>query len=301
MTNRRHHPPIPRLPAGAPLEPYLARGRPVVIRTSDTAERRGAWAPDALRQELGAHEVSAEETREVYVGDRPARRLPLADLLDRVLGGDPSLRWKGLDLLAALPGMSARLEAHPPSSDPLLPARTESTRRALWLAPRGTMSSLHHDGNSDNFNWQIHGRKLFLLIPPSRRECLYAYGSAESPINPFLPDLGRFPRFADAAPVEATLEPGDVLLIPKYWWHCVYAVDASVNLNTWFTHRGELSPWRALAGAPLLYRSASTLAAELKRRRLHRLARATRRLWYAAYARTTARPEPEPRGELPDP
>lgn len=307
---RRRYPPVPRVEvkaaidlAGAPetlLRQYLARGRPVVIRTAD-AERRRAWEPEALRATFGACRIAAEETREVWVGARAEHRLALGELLDRVLAGDRSLRWKGLDLLAATPGMTAQIASSPPSSDALLPPRTESTRRALWLAPKGTMSSLHHDGNADNLNWQVYGRKLFLLVSPSRKDCLYAYGSAESPINPFCPELARFPRFADARPVEAMLEPGDVLLIPKYWWHCVYSVEASVNLNTWFTFRGELSPWRALAGAPLLYRSASTLAAELKRRRLDRLARATRRLWYAAYARVAERPTPEPRGELGDP
>src|SRR6185437_16540053 len=99
----------------------------------------------------------------------------------------------------------------------------------------------------------------------------------------------------------ATLEPGDVLLIPKYWWHCVYTVEPSVNLNTWFTFRGELSPWRALAGAPLFYRSCSALVAEMKRRRLFRMAKTTRSLWYAVYARLKERPTPEARGELLDP
>ncbi|MFO0737429.1 MAG: cupin-like domain-containing protein [Labilithrix sp.] len=305
MSARRRYPPIPRVHArdredASAARSFLARGRPVVIRTTD-AEQRRAWEPEALRTAFGGHEVDAEETNEVYVGTRPQHRLSLEHLLDRVLAGDRTLRWKGLDLLAALPGMHARVAAHPPSSDAFLPPRTESTRRALWLAPPGTMSSLHHDGNSDNFNWQVHGKKLFLLVPPSRKDCLYAYGSAESPINPFRPELARFPRFGHADPVEATLEPGDVLLIPKYWWHCVYSIEPSINLNTWFTFRGELSPWRALAGAPLLYRSASSVAAELKRRRLHGVARATRRLWYAAYARVTERPAPEPRGELIDP
>jgi hypothetical protein len=296
---RRRYPLIPRIDASVPAHDFIARGQPVVIRTGDAACE--PWRPDALRAFVGDHEVRAEETREVYVGARSEHLLPLRAVIDGVLGGDSSLRWKGTNLLSAMPAMRERVVEYPPSSDALLPLGTMSKRRALWLAPRGTMSSLHHDGNSDNFNWQIYGRKLFLLIPPSHRDSLYAYGSAESPINPFRPELARFPRFAHAHPMEATLEPGDVLLIPKYWWHCVYSAEASVNLNTWFTFRGELSPWRALAGAPLLYRSASTVAAELKRRRWNRVARMTRKLWYAVYARMTERPMPEPRGELSDP
>lgn len=30
-----------------------------------------------------------------------------------------------------------------------------------------------------------------------------------------------------------TLEPGDVLFVPKHWWHFVEAVDTSLNVNVW--------------------------------------------------------------------
>lgn len=279
---------------------YLARNRPVIVSVVDVASRTH-WDLATLRATYGDCAIDAEETEQVYVGQRARRRLPLSALIDGVLAGDVALRCKGLELLSTIDGMKAQLAASPPPSDRLLPTTTASTRRALWVAPKGTMSSFHHDGNSDNYNWQIEGEKLFVLARPDRFDELYAHGSAESPINPFHPDLGRFPRFASAAPLEATLRPGEVLLVPKYWWHCVYTAQPSVNLNTWFSFRGEISPWRALAGAPLLQRSCAALAAEMKRRELFRLASATRRLWYAAYERLADHPRPEPRGELLDP
>jgi hypothetical protein len=112
--------------------------------------------------------------------------------------------------------------------------------------------------------------------------------------------VSRFPRFRRAAPVEARLGPGDLLVIPKYWWHCVYAVEPSVNLTTWCSWGDELSPWRMLAGAPLSHRSCTALAAEMKRRQLFGLARASRSLWYAIYSRLVTPLPPEPRGEQID-
>lgn len=30
-----------------------------------------------------------------------------------------------------------------------------------------------------------------------------------------------------------TLEPGDVLYVPKHWWHFVEAMDTSLSVNVW--------------------------------------------------------------------
>ena len=52
------------------------------------------------------------------------------------------------------------------------------------------------------------------------------------------PDADRFPRFGEARGFEATLEPGELLYIPQYWFHHVENVDdACVSLNFWFRHQ----------------------------------------------------------------
>jgi lysine-specific demethylase 8 len=300
---RRRYPPIERLTAidrDTLARAYLSQNRPIVFST-DSAAWRSRWAPDALAARYGHCEVEAEETRAVYVGERAHVMRPLSAMIEALRAGDTTLRWKGLEFLARVPGMKQDLQASPPPHHAHLPPSAHAFRDTLWIAPRATTSSLHHDGDYDNLNLQISGRKLFLLIPPPRHLALHAYGSAESPINPFVPDLTRFPRFAAADPVEATLAPGDVLFIPKYWWHCVYAVEPSVNLSTHFRWNGELSPSRVLRGAPMVHRSLTIMAAAMKRHGLHRLADATRRVWCATHARLTPRVTPQPRCELLDP
>ncbi len=299
---RRRYPPIERREAidRETLErDYLSKNRPVVF----TAGGEGfcdRWSPAALADRYGRCPVEAEETREVYVGERAHVTRPLADLVTAALEGDPTLRWKGLEFLKRVPGMQGDLDARPPPHRAHLPASAGALRDTLWIAPRATTSSLHHDGDYDNLNLQIAGRKLFLLLPPPLHEDLDSYGSAESPINPFVPDLERFPRFEGLPAVEATLAPGEVLLLPKYWWHCVYTVDPAVNLSTHFRWGGELSPWSVLAGAPIVHRSLTAIAAGMKRRGLHGIADATRRAWCAAYARVVPRTTPQERCELVD-
>lgn len=300
---RRTYPAIerrPRLSREALIRDYMLQNRPVVIPT-ESAAWRARWEPAALVERYGRCAIEAEETREIYVGDRALVQQPLGPTVEGMLRGDTSMRWKGLEFLSKVPGMREDLEVNPPPYKALMPESAWDARSTLWIAPKGTTSSLHHDGNLDNLNMQVSGKKIFLLIPPPQHAALHFYGSAESPVNPFAPDLARFPRFVGASPVEATLEPGDVLLVPKYWWHCVYASEASVNLACCFRWEGELSPWRVLDGAPLVHRSLTVLSAEMKRRGYGKLADATRRVWLAMHDRVVPRVTPQPRYELVDP
>ncbi len=300
---RRRYPTIERRPGltrEALIHEYMAQNRPVVVPTV-SATWCARWSPSALVARYASCEIEAEETREVYVGERSLTRRPFGPTVDAMLMGHKNLRWKGLEFLSKVPGMRSDLTANPPPYEALMPESAHGQRSTLWIAPKGTMSSLHHDGNYDNLNMQVSGKKLFLLVPPAQHELLHFHGSAESPVNPFAPDLSRFPRFSGASPKEAMLGPGDVLLVPKYWWHCVYAVEPSVNLACCFGWEGEVSPWRVLSGAPLIHRSLTAVSAAMRRRGLLRLADATRRIWLATYNRAVPRVAPQPRCVLADP
>ena len=61
------------------------------------------------------------------------------------------------------------------------------------------------------------------------------------------PDLDSFPAFGHACGWEATLDPGDVLFVPRYTWHFVSQLSQpeapscaqqNVSLNFWFGRKG---------------------------------------------------------------
>lgn len=83
---------------------------------------------------------------------------------------------------------------------------------------------LHFD-QYDNVFIQLSGRKTFLLFDPAQSGCLAPYPihhpldrSAQVGLENGLP-TATFPRASQAGGCRVTLGPGDVLVLPCYWWH----------------------------------------------------------------------------------
>lgn len=178
------------------------------------------------------------------------------------------LRRRGGDELAGIaPGELDRLKEMYLVQHPLAVASPlwfdegsmtiESTN--LWMsgnADGGEVSTCHFD-MSDNLLVVVEGQKTLTLIPPGDTGLLYpfqpadglgAFESAYSSIidlsiaasSPGAPDAERvhaaYPRLARARRFTVTLNPGDVLLIPRLWWHQVanLAGKPSTSINFWF-------------------------------------------------------------------
>src|SRR5580704_6191759 len=54
-----------------------------------------------------------------------------------------------------------------------------------------------------------------------------------SAMRVFPPDLGVYPLFANAVYAEVLLEPGEMLYIPRRWWHWVTSYDRNIALSIW--------------------------------------------------------------------
>merc|ERR1712071_179753 len=130
----------------------------------------------------------------------------------------------------------------------------------IWFGPYGTVSPLHYDP-LDNLYMQMVGSKHILLYAPSdsmgnntdkysdfddhdqdyHKDSNWYYAGANgeqyntSPINVEDPDLNLYPNFARAPPaMEGIVNPGDVVYIPKKWWHHVRSLKTSISVNTWW-------------------------------------------------------------------
>ncbi len=119
---------------------------------------------------------------------------------------------------------------------PLLPPQVGPR---LWAA--GAMRTQTHNDPDHNIACVVAGRRRFVLFPPEQVANLYI-GPLDKPPPLSLarieaPDFARFPKFREALAhaVEATLEPGDALFMPKYWWHHVTSLSTfNVMVNYWW-------------------------------------------------------------------
>jgi hypothetical protein len=110
----------------------------------------------------------------------------------------------------------------------------------LWMGAN-TRSGMHYD-YVDNLFAQVHGTKLAILAAPEEAGNLHLFPDShtKSQVAPEHPDLKAHPRFARVKLVQTVLEPGDVLFLPRAWWHYFASSPSSISLACW--HGEPLGP-----------------------------------------------------------
>ncbi|XP_030435724.1 HSPB1-associated protein 1 isoform X4 [Gopherus evgoodei] len=110
----------------------------------------------------------------------------------------------------------------------------------LWIGSAEANTPCHLDSYGCNLVLQIQGRKRWHLFPPSNTTFLYPTripyeeSSIFSKVNVVNPDLRHYPQFRKAQAHVVTLNPGQVLFVPRHWWHYVESVDPiTVSINSW--------------------------------------------------------------------
>jgi lysine-specific demethylase 8 len=110
----------------------------------------------------------------------------------------------------------------------------------LWMGA-STRSGMHFD-YVDNLFAQVHGTKLAILAAPEEARHLHLFPDShtKSQVAPEHPDLDAHPRFAGATLAQGILGPGDVLFLPRAWWHYFASSASSISLACW--HGDPLGP-----------------------------------------------------------
>ena len=224
------------------LRPYYEQSAPVKLAMgAGHFVATHKWTLKYLRSKIGPHPCDVE-----WGGEMDGARMTIdfseyAEYLERVMDSaeppDPILYMAQNDLPRPLMGdvefprvcVEAKLGA----------GKLYNTM--LWIGPCGTQSRLHYDP-MDNFLMQITGRKqVYLIDKEVHTTCLYVGApyhrqyNVSAIRNVAQPDLEKYPRFAQVPEIwDTQLQPGDILFIPRKWWHSVQALEYSISVNAWW-------------------------------------------------------------------
>jgi hypothetical protein len=224
-------------------EHYLPN-RPVVIRGLREQQpcKIFDWSVDYFAQRMADKVVPVMGTRTGFLSyERNFVSMPFAEFAQRVFEPDrpTGQRYYYKNPTTLLP------EGHDDSDaiSGLRPYLRKAVARNLWISSSGLTVGLHFDP-ADNLNFQLRGRKSFVLYPPGVRAYypLPMFSQTAHISGVFrdgpTPDLERFPRFDPKQGLKVELQEGDVLYIPAYWWHQVESLGhENLNLNFWWLPR----------------------------------------------------------------
>lgn len=94
----------------------------------------------------------------------------------------------------------------------------------LWIGSQNAITPIHQDGIGINvWTAQISGNKRWIMCDRHAQISLDANGNPD--IDGFLSDNSAQLCFTD-------LTPGDILFVPKRWWHRTRSLTPAISLNT---------------------------------------------------------------------
>ncbi len=208
-------------PSAAAVAQCLAEEQPAIVRGA-----LDHWPlPRSLEDLLGAFGDCV-----LSVDTRVVRHRRIADLISAMRGRDSmGVYTHGCEIPVAMQ------RAFPP---PFFTPRRAPVAAQLWMGHGGggnrPVTLLHRD-DLHGLLAQIYGSKTIILYSPDQSDCLYpskAFNRSQScHVDPTAPDLLRYPLFERARALQVRLGPGEILVNPLGWFHCVLAEGPVVSLS----------------------------------------------------------------------
>lgn len=203
-------------------------GRPVIMTgvTDDWPATR-SWGTAAFKQRFGDRRVSVSPQR---ASAKPIE-MTMAEFCDHVESRpEHPLYLKNWELATGCPELLEDFSILPHFADDWIRALPEDLRpNLLWIymGPAGAGSPLHVDvGYSAAWNVQVTGRKRWIFFPPDQER--YLYGGN---LDAFNPDPVRHRLLRHTTPLEAVVEPGELIYTPSRWWHQTISLEGGISVT----------------------------------------------------------------------
>ncbi|WP_394829359.1 cupin-like domain-containing protein [Pendulispora albinea] len=223
---------VPRVrrPTRGQVLDVLARNTPLIAAGMMEDWRALQWTPERVASEYGDTTVVLERQVSISMRELVARMCDVSPNTDR----PPYVN--GCQLPDA---MFPDVQPSPWFSPrDFLPPQ-------LWMgaAARENPSTwLHRDGGPV-FLGQVFGRKRVVLFCPDQTPYMYSASVSLNTelIDPDHFDRARYPLLARAVRTECIIEPGDILVLPLGWYHCVWALSPNISVAHVFANNATWS------------------------------------------------------------
>lgn len=220
----------------APILNRKAHPQPLIITDAlETWPCLKQWTPDFFQEYYGhlvlnTHRyLPTEHSPYHYLDSDHLQKTSLETLIQQMHAGEAC--YLAQDEMAAFSNL-----ANDYNFLSLIPAHMHNDPRYvnIWLGSK-THSGLHFDYN-DNFLAQIYGQKEVVLISPAETQQLYMLPEnfTKSQVHPLNLDLDHYPKFKQVKYFRDQLNPGEVLFIPRGWFHHIHSPGLSISLNCWY-------------------------------------------------------------------
>lgn len=233
--------PIERLPD------FVSRETPCVIAGGASDWPAVRWTVEGLSERIGDLAIRCKLSRthvhpdfragslkEMFATDATTFRA----LFESFRGREPARRLFTGDEQFLLRVREGVTTVHEPFrtllDDVVIPGVAKETLYTIWawFSGKGVHTGLHYDNNGcHNLNAQLAGRKRCVLFPPSaiERMGLFPIGGANPALN-----CSALEEVPDGG-LETTLETGDLLFIPAWWFHAFWHLGLfNANVNFWW-------------------------------------------------------------------
>lgn len=228
------------------LSRIVEEGRPVLFEDAMAGWPCVArWTPEYLRERAGHREIVATRSDGPLFRGNPEtghytpdvlERMTFGELLDRIAHTSPTgTRWylHRTSVFDSLPELVEDIAV------PSIVADAPFKAVLLWMGPKASITQLHHDF-TDNFFAMVHGRKRVLLLPPAHDASRFPLAPLGGRSSWHLSRAGTCIGMDRAEPLDVVVSPGEMLLIPAFWWHEVHSIDdPSISLAYWWDQQSE--------------------------------------------------------------
>lgn len=223
------------------FDEYVAEAEPVVVEdaVADCDAARD-WSMDYFAQAYADEPITLVNMSREVLGDESidaqSYQVPLREALEE-MRDDPDVYLRFSPLLEQCPELLHDLplewlrSRRPPGSN------NEMFR--LFIGGGGSNTGFHAAIGCNIFT-QLQGPKHWLLYPPSFNP---AYGIEDegspafySQLDPADPDYDEYPLFEYADGYEVTIEGGDALYVPPFYFHQVENRGESIGVGYRFYH-----------------------------------------------------------------